>query len=447
MLKVLYALKSSTEAITTLIGAHKVDILREDESLINVAVRKSYDLVLLEGETDILPSIKAIDPRVEIIFFGRKEDMVEGIKQGAYAYFSFPIEIERLKDTIDSIADMAVLRQENAKLEKQLSTNYTFFSGVVGRNPRMLEIFTFIKRMAPYYKTLLIMGGTGTGKEVIAKTLHSLSTVSKNPFTVCDCGALVETLVESELFGHKKGSFTGAIADNTGFFETVGDGTLFLDEIGELPLPSQASLLRVLQTGEFKRVGDQRVLKAKCRVISATNKDLQNEVKKGNFREDLYYRITQFTVNIPPLRERKDDIPLMVRYFLERFSEGTGKKVLGISRPAQIILMSYDWPGNVRELENSLEQAAILTTESFIRVGDLPEYITKISHETSYHRSCLDDVVKKHIEEALIRCKGNRSHASEVLGISRRSLLRKIEKYSIKLPLEESFTKTAHLAH
>jgi DNA-binding NtrC family response regulator len=446
MLKILYALKSSTEAITALIGAHKVDVPREDESLLNVAARKSYDLILLEGEINFIPTIKAIDPRAEVILFGHREDMVEAIKQGAYAYFSFPIELERLKDTIDSITDMAVLRQENAKLEKQLSTNYTFFNGVVGRNPRMLEIFTFLRRMAPYYKTLLIMGETGTGKEVIARNLHSLNAVSKNPFTVCDCGALVETLVESELFGHKKGSFTGAIADNAGFFETVGEGTLFLDEIGELPLPSQASLLRVLQTGEFKRVGDQRVLKAKCRVISATNKDLQNEVKKGNFREDLYYRITQFTINIPPLRERKDDIPLMVRCFLERFSEGTGKKVLGISRPAQIILMSYDWPGNVRELENSLEQAAILTTESFIRVDDLPEYITKKSHGTSYHPLCLDDVVKKHIEEALITCNGNRSHASKILGISRRSLLRKIEKYSIKPPLEQSFTKTAHLA-
>ena len=447
MLRILYALKSSTEAITALIGAHKVDVLREDESLLNVAARKSYDLILLEGEINFIPTIKAIDPRAEVILFGHREDMVEAIRQGAYAYFSFPIELERLKDTIDSITDMAVLRQENAKLEKQLSANYTFFNGVVGRNPRMLEIFTFLRRMAPYYKTLLIMGETGTGKEVIARNLHSLSAVSKNPFTVCDCGALVETLVESELFGHKKGSFTGAIADNAGFFETVGEGTLFLDEIGELPLPSQASLLRVLQTGEFKRVGDQRVLKAKCKVISATNKDLQNEVKKGNFREDLYYRITQFTINIPPLRERKDDIPLMVRCFLERFSEGTGKKVLGISRPAQIILMSYDWPGNVRELENSLEQAAILTTESFIRVDDLPECITKISHESSHNPSCLDDVVKKHIEEALITCNGNRSHASKILGISRRSLLRKIEKYSIEPPLEQSFTKTAHPIH
>ncbi len=440
MLKMLYALKSLPEAITTLIGAHKVDILREDESLLTFAARKSYDLVLLEGEINILPSIKAVDPRAEVILFGHGEDMVEAIKQGAYAYFSFPIELERLKDTIDSIADMAVIRQENAGLEKQLSTNYTFFNGVVGRNPRMLEIFTFLKRMAPYYKTLLITGETGTGKEVIAKTLHSLSPVSKNPFAVCDCGALVETLVESELFGHKKGSFTGAIADSTGFFETVGDGTLFLDEISELPLPAQANLLRVLQTGEFKRVGDQRILKAKCRFISATNKDLQNEVKTGNFREDLFYRITQFTINIPPLRERKDDIPLMVRYFLERFSNGTGKKVLGISRPAQIILMSYDWPGNVRELENALERAAILTTESFIRVDDLPEYITKISHETLHHPSCLDDVVKKHIEEALGRCKGNRSHASKILGISRRSLLRKIEKYSIKPPFEQTYT-------
>jgi DNA-binding NtrC family response regulator len=433
MLKILNALKSTSEAIATSIGAHKVDILRENDPLLTVIARNSYDLILFKGEINLIPSIKTVDPRVEVILFRKgAEEVFESMKQGAYAHFSSPVDVGRLKETINSIDDMVALKKESAKLEMQLSTNYTFLSGVVGRNPKMLDIFNLLRRIAPYYKAITIMGETGTGKEVIAKALHSLSPGSKEPFVVCDCGALVETLVESELFGHKKGSFTGAIADNTGFFETVGDGTLFLDEIGELPLPSQASLLRVLQTGEFKRVGDQRVLKAKCRVISATNKDLQNEVKKGNFREDIYYRITQFTINIPPLRERKDDIPLMFRYFLERFSDGTGKKVLGISRPAQIILMSYDWPGNVRELENALERAAILTIESFIRVEDLPEYITKISHKQSHYSSSLDDAVKKHIEEALIRCKGNRSHASKILGISRRSLLRKIEKYLIQ---------------
>jgi len=443
MLKILLALKNPPEATKTLSIAHDVQMLRKNESLPDVVAKNNYDVIFLEDETGAIPSIKAIDPRVEVFFLGHgEEDGFESIKQGAYAYFSSPIKIERLKDAIDSIEDMAVIRRENAKLEKKLSTNYTFFSGMVGRNPRMLEIFNFLKRIAPYYKMVTIMGETGTGKEVIAKALHSLSPVSKEQFVVCDCGTLVETLMESELFGHKKGSFTGATEDKKGFFETVGGGTLLLDEIGELTLQSQSSLLRVLQSGEFRRIGDQPLLKARCRIIAATNRDLPKDVKNGNFREDLFYRVTQFIIHIPPLRERKDDILLLARYFLERFSKGTGKRVLGISRPAQIILMSYDWPGNIRELENSIEQAAILTTESFIRVNDLPEYVTKKSHEESRPQSFLDDALKKHIEQALVNCKGNRSRASKVLGISRRSLLRKIEKYSIDLGVERFKPKT-----
>jgi DNA-binding NtrC family response regulator len=430
-----------------LIHNGKIDELKEDESLLKVIANKSYDLILLEDEIDMISQIKTIDPRAEVIIFGdREEEVLEAIKQGAYAYFSFPVDIERLKDAIESIADMFALRQENAKLEKQLCRNYTFFNGAVGKNPRMLEIFTFLKRIAPYYKTLTIMGESGTGKEVIAKALDSLSLGSKNLFTVCDCGALVETLVESELFGHKKGAFTGAVADKTGVFEAAGEGTIFLDEIGELPLPAQVSLLRVLQNGEFRRVGDQQILKARCRFIAATNKDLQTEVKKGNFREDLFYRITQFTINMPPLRERKDDIPLLVRYFLERFSNGTGKMVRGISRDAQIRLLSYDWPGNVRELENATEHAAILTTEAFIRANDLPEYI-KVSTERSHDISLLDEVIKEHIEKVLIQCGGNKSKAAKILGMTRRSLLRRIEKSSILSPLEHASTKSAHLVN
>ena len=449
MLKVLFALKSSSEAILPLIHACRVDIFNGNESLLKVIATKSYDLILLENEIDMISPIKTvIDPRAEIILFGDKEeDVFESIKQGAYAYFLFPVEIERLKETIDSIIDMVALRQENARLEKQLSANYTFFNGVVGRNPQMLDIFTLLKRIAPYYKTVTIMGETGTGKEVIAKALHSLSPGSKEPFVVCDCGALVENLLGSELFGHKKGSFTGAIEDRAGLFEIAHEGILFLDEVGELSLSSQAGLLRVLQSGEFRRVGDQRLLKAKCRVIAATNKDLQVEVRNGRFREDLFYRITPLKIYMPPLRERKDDIPLLIRYFLDRFSYGTVKRVLGVSRPAQIALMSYDWPGNVRELENVVEQANILTTESFIRLDDLPPHIRNISQEKPIRSELLGNVVKEHIEQVLIKCKGNRNKASKLLGISRKSLLRKIDKYCIKVPVGHVYAKNAHLYH
>lgn len=432
MLKILAGLQNPPEEVTKLLGMHKVDFLGGSDSLLKTAAQKSYDLILLEGNRQILPSIKDIDPRVDVIYFGQPDDdPSELVRQGAYACFSPPVELDRLKKSIDSILNVVETRHETSKLEDKLSSNYTFFDGAVGKNPRMIETFTFIRRMAPYYKTAIIMGETGTGKEVMAKALHSLSPVSQNPFIVCDCGVLVDTLIESELFGHKKGSFTGATVDKHGVFDAAGEGTVFLDEIGELPLQSQASLLRVLQTGEFKRVGDHRLTATKCRFIAATNKDLHEEVRKGNFREDLFYRITQFIIDMPPLRERKDDIPLLSRFFLERFSSGTGKKVHGISRPAQIIMMSYDWPGNVRELENTLERAAILTSETFIRPDDLPAYIRNVSGEKDRNPLSLDDVIKKHIEETLIRCSGNKSRSAKMLGITKRSLLRRIEKHSI----------------
>jgi DNA-binding NtrC family response regulator len=241
----------------------------------------------------------------------------------------------------------------------------------------------------------------------------------------------VEALVESELFGHTKGSFTGATADKIGLFEAAGEGSIFLDEIGELPLSMQPRLLRVLQSGEFRRLGSNKLLKAQCKVITATNKDLSHEVKSGRFREDLYYRLTPLTIHMPSLRERKDEIPLLCRFFLERFNERTGKKIHGISRPAQAALLSYEWPGNVRELENILEQATVITIETFIRLDDLPPHIRESQMKEVPEIMSLDEVLKKHIERVLKKCKGNRSRASKILGISRRALLRKIEKHSI----------------
>jgi transcriptional regulator with PAS, ATPase and Fis domain len=435
MLKILFALKTPSKAIMSLLDGHKVDImLPVNKSIQEVLLKNNYDIILLQDDIDILPSVKDIDPRVEVIFFGNNDvNAIEAIKKGASAYFSFSVnELERLKETIDNISNLVEIKKETAELEKILNVKYTF-AGVVAKNPRMLDIFAFIRRIAPYYKVVTITGETGTGKEVIAKAMHSISPVSKHPFIVCNCGAMVENLIESELFGHKKGSFTGAIADKIGLFEAAGEGTIFLDEIGELPLMVQPHLLRVLQDGEFRPVGSHRILKARCRIIAATNKDLSNEVKSGKFREDLFYRLTPLIIYIPPLRERKDDIPLLNRVILDRFNRRTGKKVIGISRPSQTALLSYNWPGNVRELENVLEQAAMLTNESFIGLDDLPLYIKesdKVGRDPASTTS-LDEVVKKHIKEALVRCNGNRSKAAELLNISRRALLRKMQKYSL----------------
>jgi len=432
MLKILLALKNPAEAIMSLLKEHTVDTLSDNESLLEAVAKNNYELVLLEGEMEALQTIKALDPRIEAIFFGdSKTDAIEAIRYGASAYFPFPVEIERLKEIIDSISDLFKVKKESAELEKLLSAKYTFLTGIVGKSPKMLDIFSLIRRIALYFKTVTIIGETGTGKELVGRALHTLSPGTKNPFIVCNCAGLMESLVESELFGHVKGAFTGAIADKIGLFEAAGEGTIFLDEIGELPLPMQPRLLRVLQSGEFRRLGSNELLKAKCRVIAATNKDLSREVKSGRFREDLYYRLTPLTISMPPLRERKDEIPLLCRFFIEKFGTRTGKKIHGISRPAQAALLSYDWPGNVRELENTIEQATVITTETFIRFDDLPIYMRGTIIQEIPEIMTLDAVIKKHIEEILKKSNGNKSRASRILGISRRSLLRRIEKHSI----------------
>jgi DNA-binding NtrC family response regulator len=431
MLKILLTLKNPQKAILDLLDSHRVDMLSDKEQLLPMVEKGNYNLILLEGGIGLIPSIKAADPRVEVILFGERQDVaIEAIRQGTSAYFSFPVDIERLGEAVENIDDLFKARKESAELEKQLNEKYTFFAEIVGRNPRMLDIFAFIRRVAPHYKTVTITGETGTGKEIIARALHSLSPSAENPFIACNCGGLVETLVESEFFGHKKGAFTGATTDKTGLFEAAGEGAIFLDEIAELPLSIQPRLLRVLQNGEFRPLGSNQTLKAKCRVIAATNKDLAEEVKNRRFREDLFYRLTPLTISLPPLRERKDDIHLLCRFLLEKLNKKIGKNILGLSRPVQAIFLSYDWPGNVRELDNVLEQASIITTESFIRLSDLPPNIReKIQEKKKSEPLSLEDVIKGHIESVLTKCDGNKSRAAKVLGISRRALFRKIEKY------------------
>lgn len=432
MLTVLAAVKDPPALMPHLEGC-QIDILEKDQSPEAVLVKKGYPLVLLEGELNLITRLKSADPRVEVIFLGDREaDALEAIKRGATAYFKLPLEGDLLQEAVRKIKEIVEVRRETGALERLLIEKYTF-DGVTGRNPQMLEVFSLIRRIAPYYRTVLITGETGVGKEIIAKALHAGSPWSKHPFVVCNCGGFVENLIESELFGYLKGAFTGAERDKIGLFEAAGEGTLFLDEIGELPLSFQPHLLRVLQNGEFRRLGSHQSSQAKCRIIAATHRDLQAEVKERRFREDLFFRITPLMVRIPPLRDRKDDIPLLCRVVLDRIVKRTGKAVYGISRPAQAVLMTYDWPGNVRELENILEQATILTTESYIRIEDLPTHI-QVSRPTIPPMAALSlaDVERRHIENILGQCGGNRSKASEVLGISRRALLRKIEKFDLK---------------
>ena len=435
LLKILLFLKDKkmSNSLASLMKEHEVDIFY-DKSLFELMKKKTYHVIIFEDEIESVASIKQNDPRVEVICFGKSqndEEAVKAIKHGASAYFSDPVDTTAFRNTIQSIYEQFNNRKETAELENLLNSKYRFAS-VLGRNPQMLDIFAFMRHIAPYYKVITINGETGTGKEIIAKTLHLLSPVREGPFVVCNCGGFVENLVESELFGHKRGAFTGAIYDKKGLFEIAENGTILLDEIGELPFSFQAHLLRVLQDGEFRPVGSNRSLKANCRIIAATNKDLGKEIQNGNFREDLFYRLTPLTIHLPPLRDRKDDIPLLQRSFLEEFIKRTGKHVYGISMPAQTKLMQYNWPGNVRELQSVVERAAMLTTESFIRIVDLPSQVMEPIITFFPGSISLDEVNKNHIRTVLEQCRGNRTHAAKILGLSRRALLRKLEKHSIQ---------------
>ena len=431
MLRIVVSLKGPEDALSRLLQNHTVKVVAKDESFLKTIKDATYDVALIEEEIDLLPVIRQIDPRLEIILFGNGRDGVhEALRQGASAYFPLPPDPDLLAQTINGMDEVQTTRRETAELEKLLDSKYQL-EGVIGKNPRMLEIFNFLRRIAPYYQTITIMGETGTGKEVIAKALHALSPASKGPFVVCNCGGLMENLIESELFGHTKGAFTGAVSDKAGLFEAAKDGTILLDEVGELPLAFQPHLLRVLQDGEFRRIGSTQRLTARCRVIAATNKDLAAEMKKGTFREDLFYRLTPLTLQVPPLRDRKDDIHLITRHFLQILCQKMGKSMVGVSRPAQIAMLNHDWPGNIRELENVLHQAAILANESFISMNDLPGFMRTDTPKAHRPPSSLDDMSKQHIQAALDQCSGNRSGTARVLGISRRALQRKIQKYGL----------------
>lgn len=438
MLKILISLKNKDlqKSLVALLGGHETDLLG-DLSLGESVKSNRYDVVVLEGEIESVATINQYDPRLEIIFLSSHytdELAAASILSGASAYLAIPVDPALFSKTIQDLDELFVTRRETGKLEELLSSKYRF-AGIIGKNPQMLSVFAFMRRVAPYFRVLTIMGETGTGKELFAKALHSLSPVNSGPFIVCHCGGLVESLLASELFGHRKGAFTGADRDKKGLFEAARNGTIFLDEIGELPLSFQPHLLRVLQDGEFRAVGSNESLRTNCRIIAATNRDLQTEVKNGRFREDLYYRLTPLTLTLSPLRDRKDDIPLLYRFLLKAFTERTGKHINGLSLPAQAALILYQWPGNIRELQSIIEEAAMVADNPFIRIEDLPFYLRENSAPTPLAAGTgldlLDVIVKNHLAMVLAKCEGNKTVAARRLGLSRHALLRKLEKYSI----------------
>ena len=378
-------------------------------------------------DLDMLESILSVDPGIEVILITSHystEAAVEAIQKGACDYLSKPLSPEKLQRRIFQLRSEAEARHKTYRLDHEL-LDACQFEGIVARSPMMLEVFAKIRRVAPHFRTVLVTGATGTGKELVARALHRVSPTAASPFVVCNCSAIVESLLESELFGYVKGAFTGANQDKLGVFEYANHGTVFLDEIGELPLTAQSKLLRVLQNHEIQRVGSPVSRTVDVRVIAATNRNLQSMVREGTFRADLYYRLAMVEVKLPGLAERREDLPLLERYFLKKFAAEYNKAVKGLTRRAQTRMANYAWPGNIRELENVIGNACMMVDGSIIDVSDLPDPIRGQPTEMPVQDDALlslDELQKRHTMRVLERVGGNKSQAAEILGISRATI-------------------------
>jgi two-component system response regulator AtoC len=371
--------------------------------------------------------------------YGTVDIAIEAMKLGAYDYISKPFKPDEVILTLRKAEEREQLRKENRLLRKEVEREYSF-ENIVSKNEKMQKIFDVIRKVAPYKSTILITGESGTGKELVARALHYNSDRSKNLFVPVNCGAIPENLLESELFGHAKGAFTDAIRTKRGLFEEADGGTLFLDEIGELPSQLQVKLLRVLQDGEIRRIGESKPIQIDVRIVAATVRDLIKEVNEGRFRDDLYYRLNVLPIHIPPLRERKEDIHLLISHFIKKYSQSMNKNVLGIDPKALEALMNYKWYGNVRELENTIERAIVLTDRNNIELENLPPEIQEFREEIKLAPMAEEEYsIKKAskfletnlIKKALKKTKGNHTQAAKLLEISHRALLYKIKEYEI----------------
>lgn len=401
------------------------------EEGLKIFAREHPHIVLLDlmmptmSGMEVLERMVAADPGANVILMTAHystDSAVEAIQKGAYDYLTKPLDVLSLQARIATLLAEAKQRQHTLELELELLKAYEF-QGIIGRSPLMLEVFAGIRRVAPHFRNVLVLGPTGTGKELVARALHRLSPVASKELAVCNCSALVETLLESELFGYVRGAFTGATQDKIGLFEYANTGTVFLDEIGDLPLPAQAKLLRVLQNQEVQRVGSPATRKIDVRVIAATHRDLRALVREGKFREDLYYRLSMVEIHLPRLRDRKEDFPLLLRHFTRKFASSYNKPISGITRRAQTLLARYSWPGNVRELENVLGNTCMMVTGGVIDVSDLPEYLSA-SAVSSQEEGLLtlEEVQKRHVLHVLEQVGNNKARAAEVLNISRATL-------------------------
>ena len=434
---------------------YNVTIASNGEEALKHLKKMSFDLIITDLQMpkingmEVLAAAKDHDPDMVVIVvtaFGSTESAVEAMKLGAYDYITKPFKIDEIKLIIKKALERRTLSRENLLLKKELGNKY-HFGNLVGSADSMIKVYDLIQRVSQTKTNVLITGESGTGKELVAKAVHYNGPLKDQPFVTVNCGAIPENLMESEMFGHKKGSFTGAISDKMGLFEAANGGTIFLDEIGELPHSIQVKLLRVLQEKTFKKVGGIDDIKVSVRVIAATNKELSEEVSKGKFREDLFYRLNVIHVILPPLRERKDDVPVLAQHFLEKHSDNLSKKIKRISKDAMEILRNYDYPGNVRELENIIERAVALESgaailpeslppATFHPGGQMPRMDSMVALKITQEGISLEDIVgtieKDLLQKALKKAGGVKKKAAKLLGISFRSIRYRLEKYGME---------------
>jgi two-component system response regulator AtoC len=435
--------------LRTLLRRHgyEVETAESGEEALGMVDSFGPDVVLTDvrmpkmGGLDLLTTLKAKGNEATVIVmsaYGNMDLALEAMKAGAYDYVQKPFKPDEVVLALRKAEERELLRRENRQLRDEIRKEHRF-EDILAKSQKMQDIFRTISKIAEYKTTVLVAGESGVGKELVARAIHHRSSRRGGPFVAVNCGAIPENLLESELFGHKKGAFTDAVHDRRGLFEEADGGSLFLDEIGELPLALQVKLLRVLEDEKIRRVGDTRDLKVDVRIITATHRDLTAETKAGRFREDLFYRLNVLPIQVPPLRERREDIPLLIDHFVARNNSRLGTSIRGLDTESRRLLFEYAWPGNVRELENTIERAMVLAEGDQIVAQDLPDRLREARDPVQMQLASGELSVKKTmriIEEILIRralqkTKGNRTRAAEVLEISHRALLYKIKDYQI----------------